>query len=165
MRSVFIMSCSSYQLKYPAIDVFPLFTLIPFTLKITTESKPMKHEDTPEDKPIFPAPPTRPRDVTFELRREVRIAAKHWTATSGDTVTSVGGMGTSFTPCEADVAEKVWKPVGDGQGPSDSKGPVGGKGTWLQETMFRSTILLKCPPSFDFETIGVEVRNEWEFSR
>ncbi|KAH9926845.1 hypothetical protein B0H21DRAFT_137373 [Amylocystis lapponica] len=132
------------EFSYPAIEQFPLFTRIPFTLKIRTVSKPMKPEDTSDNKPIFPAPPAQPREVQFNLERRTHMQAREWSYTSGDSLPSIGGMGTSLTPCNVEILEKIWRPTSDS-----------GKGVWVQETMFSSAILLKCPPTFRFDTISI----------
>lgn len=48
---------NTVQLILPTLDEFPIFTPIPVSINIETTSKTMRREDTPENEPIFPAPP------------------------------------------------------------------------------------------------------------
>lgn len=105
------------------------------------------------DKPIFPAPPLRPTDVQFRLRRFIWLKAHWFTATGDDTVTALGGLEAAYSaeasgqPVNVEVKEKCWIP-------SESNKNMG---TWMQETTFRSAFQFTCPPSFETDIMRVKV--------
>lgn len=140
----------------PAIDAFPVFTPIPFTLNIVTVSKPMRREDIPQGEPIFPAPPLTPKGVTFKLERSVFVQVHAWRSDGNQsTVGHLGGLSPEPAPphfydaVRTEGLEKVWVPeLGD-----EKKQ----KGTWKQEVNFLSNFQLACPPTFKSQTMGVDV--------
>ncbi|KAH9948266.1 hypothetical protein B0H21DRAFT_249280 [Amylocystis lapponica] len=138
------MECSM-----PDVKEFPLFTRIPFSIKVMSMSKPMKQNSASEDKPTWPAVPILPKDVNFELRHRVHIRVDAFKTTFRERIGYVGGMGNSNSGDAAvvvDTPEKVWVPSeGDGE-----------TGSWKQETTFTSSIEFKCSPTFTCETMDNE---------
>jgi hypothetical protein len=138
--------------------MLPILTPIPFTLNIVTLTKPCKRDDSPSDKPIFPAPPHTPDLVKFELQNCAYISVYGLTHTSTDHfVAYVGGMGSEVSRAaqegvQVEVMDKVWIPSEQG----NEKGHE--KGQWQQEVLFKSVIWLACPPSFSSPTMGISVR-------
>ncbi|KAJ7647811.1 hypothetical protein FB45DRAFT_894523 [Roridomyces roridus] len=64
-----------FTISLPSVPSIPVYTPIPFSIRITTETKALTRSERPEDKygkPLFPVPPT---EVTITLCRsaEVRV--------------------------------------------------------------------------------------------
>ncbi|KAI0688328.1 hypothetical protein BC835DRAFT_1373087 [Cytidiella melzeri] len=149
-------------LVMPDIPILPVLTNIPFTLNIVTLSKPDHKDDSPSDKPIFPAPPLTPDALEFCLEQRVYICANGHESTSSDhLVCYVGGMGPSlpatvYKAVEVEVMDKEWLPS-----VSDQK-KTHCKGQWKQEVIFKSSMQYTCPPTFTFQTMAVTVcLTEW----
>ncbi|TCD61739.1 hypothetical protein EIP91_007988 [Steccherinum ochraceum] len=142
------------EISFPNTHMYPLFTPIPYTLRVTTISKPMKKDeaDRKPNKPIFPSPPTKPTDVQFHLVRQIWLKAQWFTATGEESVTALGGMQTvasaveSGQPVDVQVRDRDWIPS-----ETDKN-----TGTWLQETTFSSAFVLTCPPTFSMELIRLK---------
>ncbi|KAI0087763.1 hypothetical protein BDY19DRAFT_222077 [Irpex rosettiformis] len=145
-------------LTIPRIDALPVLTPIPYTLTITTHSKPMKRSenDSIPTNLIFPVPPN-PDQVDFWVESDAFIRADTWAAAiNGSVVVHLGGLGSSGTnnkvthvePVYAETAGKVWIPsTGD---KNDQRG------RWKQEIVFRSNFFLTCAPSFTSDLIDVK---------
>lgn len=145
----------------PDVKAYPIFAPIPFTLRIDTITKPMQRQDTPEQGPMFPAPPTDPRDIDFKLTARITVRAGMREERWREEVGMLGGLGRPDAPAVLDetphveVHDKVWIPA-DG---SDEKSQ---KGAWKQQVTFTSSFTLRCPPSFTLRTIDLDVRVEAE---
>ncbi|KAJ3558004.1 hypothetical protein NM688_g1165 [Phlebia brevispora] len=141
-------------LTLPSINVFPIFTPIPFVLTIITTSKRMKKDETPENQPIFPSPPLTPKGVEFTLTRAVMVRTHSWSENGRDTVAAIGGLSPEssdphfYDEVQIEGVEKTWIPsYGD-----EKKN----KGSWRQEVNFKSTFKLNCPPAFQSPTMGIQ---------
>ncbi|KAI0802031.1 hypothetical protein BC629DRAFT_1252909, partial [Irpex lacteus] len=117
-------------LDLPDIEVIPIFTSIPYTITITTHTKPMARDEGITDDSLFPVPPTKPEEVSFWLESDVFMKTKSWTANRNDNFVQ--------------TLDKVWIPEGEKKA---------GRGRWKQEVVFRSKLRLNCAPSFDSETL------------
>ncbi|KAH8107956.1 hypothetical protein BXZ70DRAFT_1003376 [Cristinia sonorae] len=139
------------ELSIPETQAYPLFTPIPYTLRVIAITKPMKKDEVEKNptKPLFPTPPTRPTEVQFRLYRQLWLKAHAFTAKGNEKVSSLGGLETvtsavaSGLPVNVDVREKEWIPAENDKN----------MGTWLQETTFRSAFVLTCAPTFQRSTI------------
>ncbi|OBZ65614.1 hypothetical protein A0H81_14404 [Grifola frondosa] len=131
------------ELWIPHMDTLPLFVPIPFTVKVTSITAPTKLKDTHPEEPIFPTIPQTASEIELELRRTISLTARN---VSSDAEEIVAELLTSVPNHAAvvEMAEKIWIPKGDD-----------GKGTWVQETKFHSTMTLRCPPTFKLETLCV----------
>ncbi|KAF7790254.1 hypothetical protein EIP86_001206 [Pleurotus ostreatoroseus] len=97
---------------------FPMFIPIPFELEFITTTKPMRKEETPEDRPIFPAPPDHPKNIEFNLSRWVMVRAHRRSAYTNVKVADLGGFGSGVTSSEqhwhdqvdVEKAENFWTP-------------------------------------------------------
>lgn len=142
----------------PDIEIFPIHTPIPFTLNIVTVTKPMKMDDTKEGETIFPAPPLHPKELEFELNRLLSIRARAWSRSSSDSgIANLGGFGSNVDPqfysqVQVESLDKVWIPSQDAH---DEKKH---KGQWKQEATFKSSFTITHPPSFQTQTLGLNVR-------
>ncbi len=150
---------SPVQLTLPDLQEFPIFTPIPFALEIVTVTKPMAQEDTPLEQPIFPAPPTSPRDLELNLVRHVTLRENSWTSYDDDPVNGIGGFSPAppddqtlwYEQVQVDAPEKVWLPdLGDEKE---------NRGSWKQQVNFKSSFTLTCPPTFSSETMSFTVRH------
>jgi hypothetical protein len=145
------------QLVLPELASWPVFAAIPFTLTITTHSKIMKFSDKSSDEQIFPAPPEKPDQIDFRIERDVFVRAKDWKSNrKNNRVSYLGGLGPDGSapevdqePVQVDGNNKVWIP--------NEGGEKEAKGHWKQEVVFKSSFKLRCPPSFDSETMRVNV--------
>lgn len=137
--------------------MYPLFTPIPYTLRITTITKPMKKDEVDKmpQKPLFPTPPNRPSEVQFRLRRYIWLKAHWFTAVGDEDVTALGGLEiaasapASNQSVDVRIGDKEWIP-------SESDKNMG---TYLQETTFASAFSFTCPPTFRTDIMRVNVRN------
>ena len=131
---------------------------IPFTINISTTTKPMRKEETPPDGSIFPEPPHSAPELDFKLTRKLEIHAENWEEKDSHKVVMLGGLGevsghgSSNTP-RVEVLDNVWIPD-TGHGRRDEKKH---KGSWRQETRFRSSFVLTCPPSFVSKALTLKV--------
>ena len=132
-----------------------MFTPIPFTLNIVTTTKPMVHTVKDMMGATFPSPPITAQGVELRLIRKVFLQAEEWQADSSEIVTKLGGLGPRVGPTDSDdtatveVMEKTWIP--------DSGDEKGRRGAWRQETVFKSSFMLTCPPSFESSIMSVAV--------
>ncbi|KAJ3481968.1 hypothetical protein NLI96_g7293 [Meripilus lineatus] len=135
---------SKIELVLPDLPTFPLFTKIPFTLRIITTTKEMKYDEKDEHKDVFPEPPHTPQGVTFILRRKMKLRAQGWDDKGSETIGHLGGLGKDSSPPETVLQslsftfDKKWVPSGN-----DKK-----VGSWRQETTVESAFELKCASSF-----------------
>ena len=136
-----------------------MFVPIPFTINVSTTTKSMRKEDVSGNKPIFPAPPRSAPEVEFKLMRKAEIKAQEWDENIEKKNTMIGMLGglgaasaipSSHVP-RIDVLDKVWLPD-TGHGKYDEK-----KGSWRQETSFKSSFVLTCPPSFTTKELSISV--------
>lgn len=129
----------------PAVDCLPLFLPIPFTISITTVSKPVKQGDCRPSESVWPAPPLHAKDVTFELKRNVYISTGAYSEQDIQIVRLHGGLDGSCT-VQTETTEAEWVPLsGDGA-----------RGRWKQKVTFASSFVLRCPPTFKSTTIKNE---------
>ena len=145
------------QVSLPDLDAVPIFAPIPILIHIVTTSKPLGRDDMRQIDNIFPEPPSTPRGVELRLMRRVGVCAngpKEW---GTEKMSYLGGMGPKSNIAEHTLhglvvrpKSKAWIPEG-----GDKKKQ---KGKWKQEVSFQSTFTLTCPPSFDTDTMSVEVR-------
>ncbi|TFK85458.1 hypothetical protein K466DRAFT_601153 [Polyporus arcularius HHB13444] len=155
------------ELSLPDIPVLPLFSDIPFTIRVTTTTAPLarsKADASPSDKPVFPPVPVVPDGVQFVLERKVKLRANVFTdKSSRDAAVFLGKRksgirGGCAGPIETEPAVKEWVPSEghekDAKG-EDTKGGEGldATGSWLQRAVFHSTFQLDCPPTFAVQNI------------
>jgi len=140
------------EFRRPEINEFPLFTPIPFVIEVVTFSKSMKHGEISAAKPIWPAPPTTPQEVRFELRRNVHVRTRHLNWQGSQKVTSLGGFNGSAGTVEVSTQDPEWVP-------SDTDGS---RGKWKQSTSFSSTFTLTCPPTFNFPSLILDYTSHIE---
>ncbi|KAF7338608.1 Arrestin-N domain-containing protein [Mycena venus] len=136
------------KLVMPALAAFPMSTPFPFRIHITTETKPMKHSDGPEDKgkALFPAPPLNFSQLKLTLIRNVHFRTFNRNAHAMETVLLLGGTGDSPQSAthltEADPPEWI---------PSNSDKS---KGIWRRTVHMQSTMCLSIPPAFNTEILS-----------
>ena len=136
--------CWSQQLVLPDISTYPLFTKIPFTLRVITKTKEMKYDKKDEHKEVFPEPPRTPQAVSLVLRRHIKINAQGWKQNGEETIAQLGGLGKDSNTLASEsqpvslTFDKTWVPLGD-----NTK-----VGNWVQEMVVESAFELKCTPSF-----------------
>ncbi|KIP04855.1 hypothetical protein PHLGIDRAFT_109000 [Phlebiopsis gigantea 11061_1 CR5-6] len=140
-------------LLMPDIDYFPTQTPLPFELNIVTHTQPMKRDSRKDSQPIFPAPPSDPRELAFWITPQVEVHAQS-RGVPGifRTKIKLGGFGHSSEPgYNADVQveriEREWVPLRDS--PDEKKS----LGQWRQEVTFKSRFTVKAPPTFTTETL------------
>lgn len=137
----------------PALAAFPMSTVFPFRIHITTETKPMKHTDGPEEKnkPLFPAPPMNLSQLQLSVIRNVhfRAGARHSQTT--ETVLILGKTGdhptSSTLLMEADPPEWIQSQNND-------------KGIWRRTVHMKSTMCFSVPPIFNTEILSWDV-SQW----
>lgn len=131
------------QLALPDIEVLPMHASIPIAVNIVTLSKHMHLDDTPDDEPIFPVPPTKSGEVELVLKRNMRVEASAYSDTmEGEHVQVLGGLGEDlpldqYSHIQIRPFEKQWIP-------SEKD-----KGQWRQEATITSWFRLTCPPTFN----------------
>ena len=142
------------QILLPKVESFPLFTRIPFKIRVITITKEMKYEqkDGNEGEKVFPVPPLHPREIEMVLRCHVYITATGWSSTDSATVAPIGGMGRAAPQngVGSDVVhtyEKKWVPHN-----TDKQ-----TGSWRQETEMQSRFELKWSPSFSTRNLTQRV--------
>ena len=147
------------QLTLPKLVYFPIFAIIPFSIKITTTTKVMKHTDASPDNELFPAPPATPSAFRFILTRNaVMLGTDGYRGGDSEDAGALGDIGpqaSSEDSCRvrSQVVPAVWTPLSD-----DEKLPAGKqRGTWKQESVFTSEFVLKCPPAFWHANFSVKV--------
>ncbi|KAI0691289.1 hypothetical protein C8T65DRAFT_745494 [Cerioporus squamosus] len=164
------------ELSLPNVPVLPLFSDIPFTIRVTITTAPLprsKADACPSDKPLFPPVPAEPKGVQFLLQRKVKLRAKAFTDNSSRDVAvflgerRAGLPGGCAGPVEVEPVVKEWVPV-EGQlaidkkdakgAQGDSGGSADAKGSWLQRAVFHSTFRLDCPPTFAVHNIECSYR-------
>ncbi|KAJ3474845.1 hypothetical protein NLI96_g12225 [Meripilus lineatus] len=129
------------ELTLPALPSFPLFTKIPFTLRIVTTSKEKKYHAKQEDHTVFPEPPRLPRNVSLTLKRTVTVTAQGWSSDGSETTAHLGGLGSAASTEGGNVEvafDKKWVPSG-----------VGKMGQWTQESIISSSFQLSATPTFN----------------
>ncbi len=116
---------------------------IPIAVNIVTLSKHMHLDDTSDDEPIFPVPPTKSGEVELVLKRNMRVEASAYNDTiEGQHVQVLGGLGEDlpldqYSHIQIRPFEKQWIP-------SEKD-----KGQWRQEATITSWFRLTCPPTFN----------------
>ncbi|KAI0783740.1 hypothetical protein C8Q75DRAFT_725345 [Abortiporus biennis] len=137
------------EFQYPSMKAFPLNTKIPFIIRVVTRSKPMKRDECESSgENIFPCPPRSPKDVELTLRRWVRLQGRVHVYENIQSYASLGGLGSSGpkeTSPQIDVMDKLWVP--DEYDKS--------MGHWVQESIIRSSFMLRCSPTFRITLISI----------
>ena len=140
------------------MEAYPVSVPIPFTINISTTTKPMRKEETPADGSIFPEPPHSAPELDFKLTRNLEIHAENWEEKDSHKIAMLGGLGEvsghgSSNAPRVEVLDNAW--ISDtGHGRRDEKKR---KGSWRQETRFRSSFVLTCPPSFVSKALALKV--------
>lgn len=139
-----------YQLVMPALAGFPMSTVFPFRIHITTDTKTMKRTDVPEEKgkPLFPAPPMNFSQLKLTLVRNVHLRASNRRAHVVETVLRIGETGNSPRSAtlllQADPPEWI---------PSSDKA----KGIWRRTVHMQSSMCLSVPPTYNTEILSWDV--------
>ncbi|KAL1944374.1 hypothetical protein VTO73DRAFT_3559 [Trametes versicolor] len=144
------------QLLLPNIAIFPLFTPIPFIIKVKTVSAPITHEKAnalPADKPAFPPVPETYEQVTFKLHSHMRISVRsmYTDHASADVAVFARAASSQFL---TDVPPREWVPL-DRPGEKGTE-PGEAMGMWVQHATFKSSFSLACPPTFVVESLQCE---------
>ncbi|KAH9854832.1 hypothetical protein C2E23DRAFT_901776 [Lenzites betulinus] len=133
------------------IPVYPLYTPIPFIIKVKSISAPLtraKADALPAEKPAFPPVPTAYEMVEFKLYSKLVVTARGFTDRgTPDVMLFARGRGSTF---DTEISERQWVPLSSAD---EKKDQPDAEGTWVQQVTFRSTFLLDCPPTFSIETI------------
>ncbi|KAI0832909.1 hypothetical protein BC628DRAFT_1335882 [Trametes gibbosa] len=143
------------ELKIPRLTTYPLFTPIPFVIKIKTISTPLTREKAdayPADKPVFPPVPDKYEAMQFKLREKVFLKAHTFENKSSSDVKMFTRNAQSESPLVEDIAARKWVPL-EGSGKKKGSTNPDDQGRWVQEATFRSTFRLDCPPTFALPTI------------
>ncbi|KAH8082834.1 hypothetical protein BXZ70DRAFT_588429 [Cristinia sonorae] len=134
------------QFVLPDFATFPLFTPIPYILRVITLTKPQKRDEEDErDENLYPAPPKTPSEATLRLMRlaNIRPGLLH-SFTSNDELDHLGGLGEGTGPKPSvHVNEKKWMPKGTKEG------------SWLQESTLQGAFVLTRPPGFQEDLMSV----------
>ncbi|TCD69538.1 hypothetical protein EIP91_007161 [Steccherinum ochraceum] len=137
------------KVSLPDLEAFPLFTRIPYAIKVTTTTKRMSYNTDLEDTGIklFPPPPTRSTEVQFSLRRLTSLRAKTSKAKVSEHVANLGGLGRGDSKQHVDleIAARRW----------NRHERKDGQGTWTQETILKSFITLRCSPTFSTRVLDI----------
>ncbi|KAI0833297.1 hypothetical protein BC628DRAFT_1343025 [Trametes gibbosa] len=138
-------STAKMELLVPHLDVFPLFTPVPYSIIITTTSAPMKRKGgAPPPKDIFPPVPRSASEIDFDLRRFVDLQTPYFPSNPEEHVTDIISKAhTPSPPVEVEITDYMWIPD---EGKED-------KGCWMQEATFSSSMILRYTPSFLTEEI------------
>ncbi|TFY53331.1 hypothetical protein EVJ58_g9511 [Rhodofomes roseus] len=123
------------RLTVPAIDAVPLRTAIPFTLSVTTLSKPHPRDYEGQ---LWPSPPCQPEAYDFVLKEDVFLRI----GTPTKKKTGSISLRQPPRPMHFEPAKKEWIAA------------TGGQGQWKQEITMKSSIRLECPPTFTFTWEG-----------
>jgi hypothetical protein len=136
----------------PALVAFPMSTAFPFRIHITTETKPMKRTEGPEEnnKPLFPAPPLDFSQFKLTLIRRVHVRTSTRNAHIIETVLHLGETGdfprSATHTMEADPPEWVASPNSDK-----------GKGIWRRTVHMQSSMCLSVPPTSNTQILSWDV--------
>lgn len=135
------------ELRLPAISSLPLLTKIPLLLSVSSTTKSMKLQDTPTDPgaPIFPEPPRHSKDISLTLRRNVTIESHGCTHCDVEQCCLLGDFGTPRGEVDTIVLPKEWI-----ASETDNH-----RGVWKQQTTFKTSLYLKCTPTFQYPTMRV----------
>ncbi|KAJ7756803.1 hypothetical protein DFH07DRAFT_885143 [Mycena maculata] len=135
------------KLVMPALATFPMSTVFPFRVHVTTETKAMKYTDSPEErgKPLFPVPPVNFSQLKLTLVRRVHFRASNRSAQATETVLLIGETGES--PGSSTL---LLQPEAPEWIPSDDKG----KGIWRRTVHMQSSMCLSVPPTFNTEILS-----------
>lgn len=138
------------KLVLPDFPTFPLFTPIPYILRIITVTKPQKYDpdDQTSSEPLFPAPPTHPNEIDFRLNRHVFLRSGLHSAGHEDHIADLGGMGKHSTGqgVTVHVNERKWMPKADED-----------EGSWLQESTMQGALVLTHSPGFETNQMTLHV--------
>ena len=148
------------QLLVPHIDVFPLFTPIPYSIVVTTCTPPIKLKGgadeflvpEPNEKELYPPLMRDPSFIHLELRRFVDMKVAFKPSNPEEHITDViattaSGTGSAF-PVEMEIGERTWVPDEENEG----------RGQWMQEATFHSRMYLRYTPTFVTEEVKIKVR-------
>ncbi|TBU44361.1 hypothetical protein BD309DRAFT_40826 [Dichomitus squalens] len=149
------------EFSLPDIQELPLFCDIPYQVKIITTTAPLtaaKAAAQPEDKPIFPSPPSNPTDNNLKLCGRILLRARQFTAMADSDITYILGEGTnaSKTKVTVETYERVWTPLRTREEKKEAGGPEE-RGVWVQKIKFSAKMRLTVPPSFVSRLIHSEV--------
>lgn len=111
----------------------PVYTLIPFTITVTTLSHPLPQE---YDGKLWPNLPCLEEAFAFNLREKIVFKTARFTHhVSQDLRQQMGGA-------EFDEKDREWIPSKDGSG------------RWKREMTLKSNLRLQCPPTFVWKQRG-----------
>ncbi|KAI0638683.1 hypothetical protein C8Q77DRAFT_1154293 [Trametes polyzona] len=143
------------ELHIPNLATYPLFTPIPFVIKIRTISVPItraKAAAYPEDRPVFPQTPTSYEQLELKIRHLVTLKAKtinmkeYWERIKDTRPLDLYRGGA------VNVSPRQWIPLSSQVSHQTTKDPSPDeKGSWIQEATFRSAFCLDCPPTFEID--------------
>ncbi|KAI0650970.1 hypothetical protein C8Q79DRAFT_945987 [Trametes meyenii] len=140
------------HLSVPDTPSLPILVAIPYVIHVKSITAPVSRAEADSqaaDQVIFPPVPCAFSQFTFRLYRHILFRTLAHTEARTDEV--VVFRQKADVPLVVDVAPPKWVPVlGTGREASD------GKGRWVQESTFRSTIQLDCPPSFAIDIMRCE---------
>ncbi|RDX47805.1 hypothetical protein OH76DRAFT_1484486 [Lentinus brumalis] len=143
-------STAHVELLFPDMPVLPLFVDIPFIINVTTTTAPLtraKADAHPEDRPIFPSPPTI-SEIDFRLVRFMKIRAERFSTECIDDLLGARRVPSRMV-VDKDLPPREWVVVESG----GEKGSEAEKGTWVQRARFRTSVRLSVPPTFVSPTI------------
>ncbi|KAJ6589997.1 hypothetical protein DFH09DRAFT_220274 [Mycena vulgaris] len=135
------------EVKIPDVASLPRATAWPLKFFIETQTKSMSRTESPMDKhnkPLFPAPPTQPADVTLFFHREASIRALRRHATANDSFPILGSLGdpTSAT-VKTTIGAAEWIPDPEKRD----------RGVWKRTVQFEAMVSLPFAPTFSTETV------------
>lgn len=150
------------EIIMPDLPSYAIATPIPFHVRITTTTKPLKKSAHPlpvdkKGEPLFPAPPTTAAEVVFRLDRAVRVVARgRRSAFVNTAIPAISAMGYPVPPSHRDEVRMV---VSDPEWVSgEVEGTTGeDKGMWRRTVAFTSTMQFTCPPSLETPILGCAV--------
>ncbi|KAI0677777.1 hypothetical protein C8Q78DRAFT_1090328 [Trametes maxima] len=147
---VYTLGC--VKLSVPDTPSLPILVPLPFIIHVKSITAPLTRAEADSQAPdqvIFPPVPCAFSQFTFSLYRHFLFRTlAHTEARTDEVVTFRQKVDI---PLVVDVPPPKWAPViGTGREASD------GKGRWVQESTFRSTIQLDCPPSFAIDIMRCE---------
>jgi len=135
------------EVKIPDLTSLPRATPFPLKLRIETHTKPMSRTTAPVDKnnkPLFPAPPSRSAEVKLFFQREASIRAQRRDGAGKDCFETEGGLGDpTTTSVKSTIEEAEWIPDPDRED----------RGVWKRSVQFDTTVSLPFAPTFSTETI------------
>jgi hypothetical protein len=141
------------------MESLPLGQAIPFTLLISVWTEHMSSSTMPEKESargaLFPPVPDDPATITLRLGRRTRIQAKGHTTTMLERLHTLGNFGEAQldldAPVRRNVLDPVWVPDGTRRNGRRARGQ------WKREVLYKTNIVLDCPPTFSLETLECEV--------